>query len=238
MTDQTLLIPLTRDPEREAVAQAWQAQGGRALRLDRFWTPDPNLRQERVSLYGPVIFCEVLAQILELELVSPSEDLLVQLEPDLVRRKIQLKTLGEVSRLKRPYFLKPLQPKLFPAGVYRHPKELGEATVGLETSASVLLSEVVEFIAEVRVFVREGEVLDAALYEGQASLESALPFAKSLTRLDGLPSCYVVDLGLMDGRWAVVEFNPAWGAGLNGCSARKVLPAIEGATRAGGASQT
>jgi hypothetical protein len=37
----------------------------------------------------------------------------------------------------------------------------------------------------------------------------------------------VVDVGFIDGRgWAVVEFNAAWGAGLNGCDPDKVLPAI------------
>jgi hypothetical protein len=37
----------------------------------------------------------------------------------------------------------------------------------------------------------------------------------------------VVDVGLIAGRgWAVIEFNAAWGAGLNGCDPEKVLPAI------------
>jgi hypothetical protein len=42
-----------------------------------------------------------------------------------------------------------------------------------------------------------------------------------------LPRAVVVDVGLIAGRgWAVIEFNAAWGAGLNGCDPEKVLPAI------------
>jgi hypothetical protein len=41
---------------------------------------------------------------------------------------------------------------------------------------------------------------------------------------------FVADRG-----WAVIEFNAAWGAGLNGCNAAKVLPAILAAS--GGATE-
>ena len=37
----------------------------------------------------------------------------------------------------------------------------------------------------------------------------------------------MADVGFIADRdWAVVEFNAAWGAGLNGCDAAKILPAI------------
>jgi len=37
----------------------------------------------------------------------------------------------------------------------------------------------------------------------------------------------VIDVGLIANRgWGVIEFNAAWGAGLNGCDPEKVLPAI------------
>lgn len=44
-----------------------------------------------------------------------------------------------------------------------------------------------------------------------------------------------VTVMVIDGRgWAVVEFNAAWGAGLNGCDAEKVLPGIVAASGPGG----
>jgi hypothetical protein len=40
----------------------------------------------------------------------------------------------------------------------------------------------------------------------------------------------VVDVGRVAGRgWAVVEANPAWGSGLYGCDAARVLPVLRGA---------
>ncbi len=41
------------------------------------------------------------------------------------------------------------------------------------------------------------------------------------------------DVGLIKGEgWAFIEANSSWGAGLNGCEAAKVLPAILAATAA------
>jgi hypothetical protein len=43
---------------------------------------------------------------------------------------------------------------------------------------------------------------------------------------------YVMDVGLVPGTgWVVIEFNAAWGAGLNGCDPNRILPAIEAASR-------
>jgi hypothetical protein len=68
-----LLIPEKLDTERNAVAEVWQAQGGEVLRLGRFWDP-PEINRSRVRLYGNDTFCLILAQKLQLELLSPSDD--------------------------------------------------------------------------------------------------------------------------------------------------------------------
>jgi hypothetical protein len=41
-----------------------------------------------------------------------------------------------------------------------------------------------------------------------------------------LPRTVVLDIGLQERGWSVIEFNGTWGAGLNGCDPEKVLPAI------------
>lgn len=87
------------------------------------------------------------------------------------------------------------------------------------------------FVAEVRCFVLNQEVLDCAAYEGTADIVAAQAFAKSLTEAIVLPRAVVVDIGFIPDRgWAVIEFNAAWGSGLNGCDAEKVLPAIVAAS--------
>ena len=51
-------------------------------------------------------------------------------------------------------------------------------------------------------------------------------------RSAALPPAFVVDVGLIDGRgWAVVEFNPAWCAGLLGADPAAVLGVLERACR-------
>ncbi|MEZ4390997.1 MAG: ATP-grasp domain-containing protein [Polyangiales bacterium] len=88
--------------------------------------------------------------------------------------------------------------------------------------------------AEARCFVRDGRVLACSVYEGAAEPEAAAAFAGALCAGLRGPEVYVVDVGLIPGRgWAVVEFNAAWGAGLNGCDPELVLPAIAAASGVG-----
>jgi len=42
-----------------------------------------------------------------------------------------------------------------------------------------------------------------------------------------LPETCVIDVGLIDEvGWVFIEANTSWGAGLNGCMAQKIIPAI------------
>ncbi len=70
--------------------------------------------------------------------------------------------------------------------------------------------------------------------EGEADLAAAKAFIAEVGCEMDLPRAVVVDVGLIAGRgWAVIEFNAAWGAGLNGCDPEKVLPAILAASAPG-----
>jgi hypothetical protein len=67
-------------------------------------------------------------------------------------------------------------------------------------------------------------------------LADATAFITEVVQRVELPRSVVVDVGFVADRgWAVIEFNAAWGAGLNGCNAAKVLPAILAAS--GGATE-
>jgi hypothetical protein len=227
-----LLLPSGADYERDAVAGAWQAAGGKVQRLGRFWAPEESLRGKCVCVYGNVIFCQVLAESLGLDLLGPADDLLVLLPEHLLGRTVTLSSLERMSELEYPCFAKSLLPKLFTSGVVTRPEALANLTLGLEPETAILVSEPVRFEGEARAFIYDRRVLDLALYEGYADLGGAMEVAEAVAQLEGTPHGFVVDLGRLKDRWVVVELNPSWGAGLNGCDAEKVILAIAAGTRA------
>ena len=123
---------------------------------------------------------------------------------------------------------------MFMAGVYPSYAAFHSTVGELPASEELLVATVIDSIrAEVRCFVKEGQVLDAACYEGQASLAGAIAFAEAFLQANKtmLPRVLVLDLACSGaGEWMVLEFNACWGAGLNGCDAGKVLDSIAGAT--------
>ena len=148
------------------------------------------------------------------------------------KRQIKLQSLGDIAAIAFPSFVKPMVPKQFRGAVYHSSDELIAECRGLSADTAVFVSEPVALIAEARAFLWEGRVLDCAVYEGEMKTADAERFVADLTQAMTLPRTVVVDVGCIDGRgWAVIEFNAAWGAGLNGCDPDKVLPAIVTASR-------
>jgi ATP-grasp domain, R2K clade family 2 len=229
----TLLIPNKFDAERERVADAWIAQGGQILRIDKFWEK-PNLTDgESVAIYGNDTFCLVLAQVLGVHLLMPDDALIADLTSVWTRRNIQISPLGKLVESAFPCFVKPILPKQFKAQVYADPAHLQETTAGISAQELVLVSEIVAILAEVRAFVLCGRVLDAACYEGEADVAAAWGFVQRFCDafVATLPAAVVIDLAFDPDRgWMILELNAAWGAGLNGCDPAKVLPAIAAAT--------
>lgn len=217
--DLTLVISDKPDPERDAVAAAWEAGGGGILRLGRFWDP-PSLDPHRVRVYGAETFCQVLAQKLGVTLVSPPDDLLRTMSLDVVKRSLVSATVGQLGAIAFPRFVKSSVPKLIRSRVYASEAELVSELRGLAPSVELLASEVVDLAAEARSWVLDGEVLSIACYEGAADLNAARTLVTAAARDPGVPSSCVIDVGLTHDRgWLVIEANAAWGAGLNGCDA-------------------
>ncbi|KNY26396.1 hypothetical protein [Pseudobacteroides cellulosolvens] len=116
-TDMLLVIPDKSDIERDEVAKMWEQQGGKVKKIGRFWEP-PELDREKIRLYGNHIFCMVLAQKLDLKLISPPDDLLVYLSEEWLKRNVNISTIAEAEQLGYPGFIKPLVPKIFTARKY------------------------------------------------------------------------------------------------------------------------
>jgi len=221
-----LLIADKADPERDALAEAFARRGGTVHRIGRFWEP-PAFDPSTVRVYGADTFCLVLQQKLDFALCSPADDLLLQVPPEFLRRRLEKRPLSAAGLLPFPSFIKPVTPKQFRGAVYPSIEELTQECRGLSSDTSVFVAEPVTFTAEVRTFVLNGDVLDAAVYEGAAQTLDAIEFIHELGKQMTLPRAVVVDVGMIADRgWAVIEFNPTWGAGLNGCDPEKVLAAV------------
>jgi hypothetical protein len=232
-TGLNLLISDKPDVERNSLANAFAKGGGAVHCLGRFWDP-PTFDPRTIRVYGADSFCLVLQQKLEFALCSPADDLLLHVPARFLQRRLENVTLGEAQSLAFPVFIKPITPKQFRGTVYPSAAELIEECRGLTPETQVFISDVVEIAAEVRSFVLDGKVLDASAYEGKPDLTDAISFTSEVVRAMALPRTVVVDVGFIANRgWAVIEFNASWGAGLNGCDAMKVLPAILAASGGG-----
>jgi ATP-grasp domain-containing protein len=225
-----LVIPAGPDPERDQVADVWSASNGEIVRIDRFWEP-PALDRTKVRLYGNDTFCLVLAQILELTLVSPANDLLVNIEGRWLGRNIDVVMLANAEGVAFPKFIKPVVPKQFRAAVYADLSTLLAETEGLESEAQLMVSDVVDFEAEVRCFILNGRVRTAACYEGQADVRDATAFADGLAATVPLPATVVLDVGHTDAGWLLIEANATWGSGLNSCDPIGAAECIRAATK-------
>lgn len=178
--------------------------------------------------YGGPLFADRVAADLGLGLLEPTDDWLPGLPPELVGRRIRAMALAEARVLAGPVFVKPPTTKSFAARVYASG---GELPTDLPGDTAVLVSDVVEFAAEFRLFVLDGEVRAGSRYATWGRLDPA-PLASLSSRssaawsaaglrafvaaLPGLPGAVVVDVGLTGppddprGSLVVVEANMAW----------------------------
>jgi len=218
-TSTTLLVSDKSDPERDQVCSVWERNYGPVYKLGRFWDP-PTLAPNSVRIYGAETFVLVLAQILDIVLVTPRDDLLLDVPEKYLARAVSSVKLSDAVDCIYPCFMKSMIPKQFAASVFESYEYLEKSCVGLPGETELLVSDVVEIVAEARFFICDGQIAASGIYEGCCDLEEGAKFICGLLREMTLPRTVVVDIAfLSDGRWCVVEFNATWGAGLNGCDA-------------------
>ncbi|MGW5332766.1 ATP-grasp domain-containing protein [Streptomyces bauhiniae] len=188
--------------------------------------------------YGAPGFAAHVVDDLEVALLEPSDDWLTTLPYEYVGRHIAMSTLGEARHLSRPAFVKPPREKSFPAAVYPTGADLPPGP-----DAPALISEVVTWATEFRLYVLDGEVrtgsqyttfgrLDAQPLKGHRHEAAVHDFAEDLlTRCgESLPSAVVLDIGLLTSDhaadWAVVEANMAWFGNCYAASPDRALDAV------------
>ena len=196
----------------------------------------------RRTFFGGTDRADEYARRFELALIEPPLDLLARVPPDFLGRTVRFGTLARLRDVRGSVFVKPADPILraFDAGIWRSVSEV-RGRAPLPPDLPVLVSEPVEWSSEFRAFVREGRIEAWSPYlsfgrpswsphsAGPTAPPSLVAFCDRLTSRigDALPPAFVVDVGVLeDGRWAVVEFNPAWCAGILGADPQRVLPVV------------
>ncbi|MEU9113876.1 ATP-grasp domain-containing protein [Streptomyces sp. NPDC048483] len=171
-----------------------------------------------VHWYGGPHLADRITEPLHLGLLEPPDDWLALLPRQLTLRTVKLMTHAEASRLRHPFFAKPPSDKSFPPGVYTDGERLPPAA----PQTPVLVSGIVSFAAEYRLFLLDGALAAATRYAVHGRLDPAplhedpyapavRAFAARLPGLAPLPGAAAVDVGLLnDGHWAVVEANMPW----------------------------
>lgn len=133
-----------------------------------------------------------------------------------MHRSIWRSTIDEVScnASSWPLFVKSIEAKRIPGTVIRSAKDLiGCGCSGYNTP--VICSDVLNFKAEWRCFVRYGKLLDVRQYRGEwgmaPDMETILSALASYTTA---PAGYAIDFGLTDkGVTALVEVNEGYSLG-------------------------
>lgn len=230
----TLLIPEKKDIEFDQVIAAWVERGGIVKRLGKYWTKDESLTNQPIAIYGNQTFALVLAQIYDVQLLSPDDALIARLDAKWTKRCITIKQVSQLSGIDFPVFIKPVIPKLFLADIFYNLIGFRQVTKGLQDNDEILVSNIVDNIqAEARSYIMDGEIKDLALYEGFVDLATGEEFLISFIKnnRNNLPKVVVIDIAYAEQTgWFVLEFNACWGAGLNNCKAEKIIDCIIGAT--------
>ena len=193
------------------------------------------------TFYGGTDRAAEYSRRLDLCLIEPDLDLITRVPPEMLCRGVRFGTLAELKHVSGPVFVKPADPilKSFDAGVYRSVSDIAPRRP-IDSRTPLLVSEAVEWTSEFRCFLRQGRVEAWSPYLSfgrpvwKPGSAGALPpslagFCQRLVEGMGpKPPAFVVDVGVLeDGRWAVVEFNPAWCSGILGADVEGVLRVVE-----------
>ncbi|WP_435612429.1 ATP-grasp domain-containing protein [Streptomyces sp. bgisy159] len=240
-TGRTLFLSPRVTATGRALADAARRRGVGVETLREWRVPQERRRCPGASLYAGPLFADAVGRELGVGLLEPPADWLARLPRELTGRDIACTTIDAARGLRRPAFVKPPNDKSFPARVYPDGSRLPgpDAVDGTEP---VLVSDIVAFAVEYRLFLLDGEVrtgsryavggdLDVAPLEADPRRGEVLAFASRLAGT-GLPSAIVVDVGLVaDAGWAVVEANAAWASGHYACDADAALKVVLRAAR-------
>ncbi|GAA3491618.1 ATP-grasp domain-containing protein [Streptomyces cremeus] len=230
MDNTTLVLPPRLTASARTMREAARERGLSTEQLPTFQVPS-GLRAEHIHA-GPS-FADVVAPVLGIALLQAPEDWLARLPRAFTQRDITLMPLRQARELRRPAFIKSPNDKRIRAMVYTDGSRLPEADE-IDAETPVLVSDVVEFTVEYRLYLLDGTVHTGSRYaeHGRLSVgplsQDASVFGTDLLSACGttLPSAIVVDVGRTDGQWAAIEANAAWASGMYSADPQRALDVL------------
>jgi hypothetical protein len=205
----------SQDMWRAAVTRGWDVH-----RAIRYRGPE---NADECFVYGEIMFADMMAERLDLGLLDPPNDWLANLSKSWTLRTIEFCTAETLPSFDTRHFVKPANDKVFQYGVYENARDVPLRYV--DPKCPVLVSEVVAFDLEVRLYVLDGKILTSEYYrlvgdhEEQDVRDAANEFGAAVLERygDQLPSAVVLDVGHIEEQgWAVVEANQAYASGIYG----------------------
>ncbi|PNE41093.1 ATP-grasp domain-containing protein [Streptomyces noursei] len=241
----TLLLPPRLTASAARLRDTARRRGLHTVQLPSA-TPSDDLRTDHlhadhlhaVHLHAGPTFADAVAAPLGIAPLEAPPHWLADLPRDLVQREIRALSIRDAHALRRPAFVKSPNDKGIRAMVYADGSRL-PGPDAVDPGTVVLVSDIVAFSVEHRLYVLDGEVRTGSRYAEDGRLApgpldpDAAAFGAELLARHGstLPSAIVVDVGRTDGRWAVVEANAAWASG---CYAADPEAALDTVLRAAG----
>lgn len=241
----TLLLPPRLNEDTKRLDHTANKAGWEVVHAPGWRLPSDTSYNRPIAVYGDPLFADLAASALHLTLLEPPTNWLPDLPYELRKRNVMLTTLAEAQNVSEPTFIKPAEDKSFPAAVYVHSEALLAVTPELPDDLPVLLSELVNWEVEYRIFVLQGKPVAMSPYFRNGELvfnvesgswdapaeekAAALAFATYVLNntANCLPAGIVLDVGIIAGRgFAVVEANPAWASGLYGCDPVEALTVV------------
>lgn len=145
-------------------------------------------------------------------------------------RKVWKTTLGEARRLVEPTFIKPAEEeKLFTGFIWRGAGIEAVRVATCPDETIVWCSEVVEFVSEYRVYVKDDQILGVHLYKGSWSKQlDRWAVETAVDQYKSSPRAYCLDFGVTDANLPkLVEANDAYALGNYGLPSALYAQLIE-----------
>ena len=160
----------------------------------------------------------VRSRLCDFGIITPEIDYPYELQKYLGRRiwKTKMNNVANVPE-SWPVFVKPVEDKQFTGVVVNSPKDLiGCGIQGV--NQDILCSEIVNFTAEWRCFVRYGKILSVRPYKGDWRCHyDHKVIANAVNDYSSAPAGYSIDFGLTDdGRTLLIEVNDGYSLGCYG----------------------